>query len=318
MWLAEKLGLAASTVRTWLREWREARRLAAKKRGRPRGELSPLERRAVLELFRDHPSLGARRVARMAGLPRRAVADLKARVMGMLARWRRRSRCEWTRPGAVWAMDFTEPKVPMEHGATRVLVVRDLASGRQLAAIALRGESSRDVVRELRALFHEHGPPLVLKCDNGGPLVAKRVRRLLRQHGVALLRSPPYCPAYNGSCERSLGWTKVGAVECMHARGAEELGQADLDQARHLQNATGSPRHLRGQSPEEAWSGRTPIPPEERVAFQEALAAALEREEQDFEKRTGHSPDRRDCATIQRAATSRVLCELDYLRIRRR
>lgn len=111
---------------------------------------------------------------------------------------------------------------------------------------------------------------------------------------------------------------KVGATEYMHARGGEELGQADLDQARHLQNATGSPRHLRGCSPEEAWTGRTPIPARERGAFQEALAAALERETLDFENRAQQPPDRRDRATIERAATSRVLCELDYLTIRRR
>jgi hypothetical protein len=37
----------------------------------------------------------------------------------------------WTRPGAVWAIDFAEPPLPIEGSYSRLLAVRDLASGYQ-------------------------------------------------------------------------------------------------------------------------------------------------------------------------------------------
>jgi hypothetical protein len=46
---------------------------------------------------------------------------------------------------------------------------------------------------------------------------------LLARWGVTFLRSPPYCPRFNGSCERSLGWTKVHGTEFMGARGGTAL-----------------------------------------------------------------------------------------------
>ncbi len=79
--------------------------------------------------------------------------------------------------GSVWAMDFTDPEVAIEGGYDRVLVVRDLASGTTLSTLATRGEIVRDVRAELERLFQEHGAPLVLKSDNGSPLVAKMCRR---------------------------------------------------------------------------------------------------------------------------------------------
>jgi len=79
------------------------------------------------------------------------------------------------------------------------------------AAILLSGPAQAYVILESKyrvevspGVFEDQ---LVLKCDNGSPLVAEAVRSLLERWGVVLLRSPAYCPAFNGSCERSLGWT---------------------------------------------------------------------------------------------------------------
>lgn len=311
VWLARRLGLACTTMLSWVQGW-GADRLRAMRRGRPAQVETRTARRAALELARDHPSLGARHIARMTGLSRRVAADLKERLRTWRARWvERRARCEWTRAGAVWAMDFTKPKVGIEGGLNRVLVVRDLASGRVLSALATRSEKAEQVARELKRLFDLHGAPLVLKEDNGAPLVASVVRETLGRARVVMMRSPPYTPSYNGSCERSLGWVKVRAVECAAAAGRPGLlTQGDLDEARRFENQYGSPRCARGPSPEAVWSAREPISQSERSRFLAAHARALAAERD-------RDPEQRTPATIERAAASRVLCELNYLVIRK-
>lgn len=305
--------MALSTLRSWMGQW-ATRQLTACPRGRPSRSRSRQQRRAVLEQIRAHPSLGARRIARQTDVPKRVVAALKARVKEMLDRRRCRYRCVWTRPGSVWAMDYTEPSVRQEAGATRVLVVRDLASGQQLSSLSMKAESGEAVAAELDQLFTRHGAPLVLKSDNGAPLIAGPVRAVMAARGVTLLRSPPYTPQFNGSCERGLGWLKVHAEEYMHARAGSALSQQDLDSSRELQNRSGSPRHGRGLSPQRAWDSRLRVARQERTDFRQACDEA---------RAAAPKPEgkgallRRERAKIERTAISRVLCNLHYLKIRR-
>ncbi len=178
-------------------------------------------------------------------------------------------------------------------------------------------ENAVAVAAELERLFIKHGPPLVQKSDNGAPLITAPIQAVLEKYGVTLLRSPTYTPRFNGSCERSLGWTKVHAMEFMRARGAPCLERQDLDAARDLQNASGSPRHLKGMTPEQVWSARTAVGEAERRAFIEAREEALVKEEKRAEEAGEVATDLRCQARIQRAATCRVLCDRDYLKIRR-
>jgi len=72
--------------------------------------------------------------------------------------YRRRSRwlvhtLRWTRPGTVWATDFTTPPALIDGVYPRLLLVRDLASGRQLLGLPCPGESAGLVVAALRFLF---------------------------------------------------------------------------------------------------------------------------------------------------------------------
>lgn len=66
---------------------------------------------------------------------------------------------------------------------TRLLVVRDLASGYVLVAIPALEESAAFVLHVLESLFRWFGPPLVLKSDNGGPFIADEVKAFLRARG---------------------------------------------------------------------------------------------------------------------------------------
>jgi hypothetical protein len=65
----------------------------------------------------------------------------RAELDDLLRRYRRLCRLRyhetlyvlhWTRPGSVWAIDFTEAPRPVDGGDRYLLAVRDLASGQQL------------------------------------------------------------------------------------------------------------------------------------------------------------------------------------------
>jgi transposase InsO family protein len=56
----------------------------------------------------------------------------------------------WQQPGSVWAIDFTEPALPVEGCFGQVLAVHDLASGYQLLWLATTDESEltvRDILQ---------------------------------------------------------------------------------------------------------------------------------------------------------------------------
>jgi transposase InsO family protein len=57
------------------------------------------------------------------------------------------------------------------------------------------------VVASTRSIFSTHGPPPVVKSDNGSPFVAEPFEELLKQWQVLALLSPPRTPRYNGAVE---------------------------------------------------------------------------------------------------------------------
>ena len=59
------------------------------------------------------------------------------------------------------------------------------------------------VAARLDELFAQHGPPLVLKRDNGSNLNSEAVNAVLSRWLVIPLNSPPYYPPYNGGIERA-------------------------------------------------------------------------------------------------------------------
>jgi len=64
--------------------------------------------------------------------------------------------------------------------------------------------SSGDVYAYLQEAFAKHGPPLVLKHDGGAIFHEEAVERLLDEHQVISLTSPPHYPPFNGKMERTV------------------------------------------------------------------------------------------------------------------
>lgn len=278
--VASRLGVSDRSVRRWRRakiaaqqhspQKREPRR--APRRGRPPRPATRDERNQVYRWLKQRgPS--APLAALRAEFPMLRVADLRS-VLKRYRQFMRRkaqryqSRLEWRRPGTVWAADFKERREPLEGRYGWILSIQDLGSRCQLAWEPLV-EATAAVVQAIYArLFEEHGPPLVLKSDNGGQFKADATKELLGDYRVIPLYSPKRHPQYNGGVERANGQVASyqEAIAAHHARPAGPTCD-DAEAARELANDLAHPRGWQGPTARELWEERLPITPAERQEF---------------------------------------------------
>lgn len=297
--------------------------MALRPRGRPVEDLDRDTRADILTVFSlmgPHASLAALRDL-FPQVARGALDNLLERCRSV---YRRRKRwlvhtLRWTRPGAVWAADFTEPPAPIDGQYRYLLLVRDLASGRQLLALPCDGEDAGVVVAALRFLFRLDGPPLVLKMDNGSAFISAELETLLREHGVFALFSPPGTPAYNGSVEAGIGSLEVRAFyeSAWHDRPGEWTCD-DVAAARRQANDTAHPWGLGGPTPERAWENRSRVTETEAQQFRSAYDHHRERECAERGIPSWQLRSHWLRASIDRVALSRALIERGYLLIRSR
>jgi transposase InsO family protein len=286
--------------------------------GRPRFRLDRPLRQAIRRSIRE---LGVRTGVetfkdRFPRVPRRVLAAVKGHYRRTLLRWRRRqlARLEWTRPGRVWAIDHAEPPLTMEHKYHYILAVRDLASGVQLAWQPIRRADVQTTVLVLSRLFAEHGPPLVLKSDNGKALTGSAVEALLALHEVTPLVSPIHRPQYNGSCEAGVRAmkTRTEDLACLADRSrrwtSEDLAHALQIANEHHRSGPHSPSRLA------LWQQRAAITGEERAAFLGALATTRA---QQLAAQVGPLTQQQT-RTLERRSVAQTLVEQGLLVIHRR
>jgi transposase InsO family protein len=317
-----RIGLIARTMRDWQSRWR-ADRLAPRARGRPVERPDRDVRNAILSLF---SLLGpevteAQLLEEIPGVSRAEIRELKRRYRVV---WRRGqasfvSALRWQIPGSVWAMDFTEPPLPVDGIFSRILVARDLPSGRQLEALPTPGENAETACDLLRTLIRRHGAPLVIKTDNGSAFVSEIFQDLLAEHRILQLRSPPYTPKYNGAVETGIGTLKTHAhyASARHDRPGQWTCD-DVEEARRRGNAYSRPHGAWRSTPDEAWDDRIRLGEGRRMRF---LATYREVYEEEMNRRgvlplIGPTP--REKASIDRYAISKALRRCGYLLIRRR
>ena len=96
-------------------------------------------------------------------------------------------------PGLVWSLDDAE----LARGSSPLLrlhQVQDLASRYKFTPWVGERIFGETVAARLEHLFVQHGPPLVLKRDNGSNLNQHAVEEVLARYGVLPLNSPPHYP----------------------------------------------------------------------------------------------------------------------------
>jgi transposase InsO family protein len=181
---------------------------------------------------------------------------------------RYKSRLQWRQPGTVWAADFKERRKPIEGRYRWILSVKDLASHCQLVWQPV-AEATEEVVEAAYArLFAEHGPPLVMKSDNGGPFRADEIKWILAEYGVVPLFNPVRRPQYNGGVERANGQlaSYQEALAEFHSRPGMPTCE-DAKSAQYLANESARPYGWRGPTAGELWAERDPIIAEKRADF---------------------------------------------------
>lgn len=269
--------ISPGTWRNW-RRWQQATSPPLAKRGRPPRCASQVERQAATRFLVEHGSQVPLHALRehLPAVPRAELADLRRRYQHICKRRldRFRGRLIWKWVGAVWAIDFTEPKEYIGGTDRWILAIRDLASGHQLAWLSFTQATAEGVVQVLRALFLEHGAPLVLKSDNGCQFMAQVTLTLLVQWHVVPLFNPPRRPAYNGGLERTHPILKSYTAAAAQAQGRPAaLLPEDLETARLNANRFTRKLGPKGLTAEDTWRDRRPITAELRLAFQCTLQA---------------------------------------------
>ena len=320
-WVAARLGMRSETLEQWIAGWREDH-LRLKETGRPALVESTSQREEIrIWMALLGPGVGVPTLQQLYPQVARAeLEELHARNIDAYKTLGTRLvyALRWTRTGAVWAMDYTQPPKALEGIYKYILVVRDLASGELLWAMGVEHATAASTLLALRTLINWYGVPLMIKSDNGSHFTAAEVRQFLREWGILALYSPPGTPEYNGACEAGIGslTTRAYHEAARHDR-PEHWTCDDVELARHLFNDTPQPWR-NGQTPERLWERRTMPRLEERRRFQQAVArfAVEERQNRGFLPGVELSETIED--SIQRAAVCRACVTLGLLKFRRR
>ncbi|MCP3883063.1 MAG: transposase family protein, partial [Sulfitobacter sp.] len=312
--------------RTTLAEWRQRYqlgKLSARPLGRPVQRLSTETLRRIHDQLVVHgPGTGLSTLQVLfPDVPRR---ELKVQRDRFRKKWLDEHKqlvesLRWTRPGAVWAMDFTEPDRPIEGPFKHVLLVRDLGSKRNLLWLPLERATGRAVFGALRGLIARHGAPLVIKVDNAKAFDVPELQGFIESMNVLYLKSPPYAPWYNGSVESGIGtlkaYTHHAAARADHP---EYWTCDDLEAGLRRANHYGRPEGLDGPSSDETWMARAAITNTERIRFRrqvlERWADIVTKAQND----QGGPLNKHDLARATRDAIQWALTEEGILQIRRR
>lgn len=291
----------------------------ARIRGRPLHTATVGQRQQVVKFLSETtgPAIGLPSLrALFPLLPRCVLANLLSRYRRV---WRHRYRrdgyrLEWHHPGRVWAMDHSEATQLIDGQYDQIFAVRDLGSHRQLTWSAVSGTGAEEACQVLEQLFVSHGPPLVIKSDQGSSFVSELMQELLKKWHVTPLFSPKRLPQYNGALERSNSTNKTYTHQQAVTQGHACFWTSEnLAAAQALANTITRPWGHEGPSPDEAWQQRLPITAEQRHAFQTELEKQRDvaRQELGLSELQELTPPQQD--RLERRAISTALESLGYL-----
>lgn len=278
------LNISPRTLMDWKR--RHARgELTAQLRGRPCREATHEERAVVQTLLEDAgPSLGVPTLRHYyPEAPRCVWSDLVREYRRAYQATHRNATetLHWHQAGAVWAMDHSEPTRPIDGWYSQVFAVRDLASGMQLAWTPVFTATAEEALAILEALVRVHGPPLVLKSDNGSAIVSQTCGKWLNGWGITSLFSPVRMPRYNGACEAGIGAAKVRTEQsAAHHNRHGHWSANDLYAAQFLANDSYGCGGFAATAPADRFAARTTIDAAARDEFI-ATVSTYEREMRD-------------------------------------
>jgi transposase InsO family protein len=320
--VAKRLLMSPCTLKEWLKKWRDGK-MAVKEVGRPPDRGERWYRDLVVALFGLlGPGTGIPTFrSLLPEMSRGELEEIKERYVRIFKAKNKVTYhvLNWTRPGAIWAMDHTWPPMPIDGMFDQLLLVRDLSSRDILSSLPVEDADSATVISLLSALFAWYGTPLVIKSDNGGAFISDDVRKFLRENGVHLLLSPPGTPSYNGCCESGCGSVKLYSF---HEAARNDRPYAwtpdDVEAGRCRSNIIPRPDDPQERTPDQIFEAREPVTDGERAAFHFSYL----HHEIEVRKELGFFPEIhlsvKEQDRVDRLALSRSLVEQGFLFFRRR
>jgi len=320
--VARALGVNAGTLQAWARAWKR-HHLRPRPLGRRQAEIDPdLELEIQSLLFMVTPFIGLASLC--AFYPQVKPRALERLLWKTRALWTEEARpflwsLRWQYAGSVWAMDITQPDLPIDGVFPYLFMVRDLASGMALLSLPIRDESAASVIPALTMLFAAVGAPLVLKSDNGSAFIDEGTAKLLALNQVISLLSPPGTPEYNGAVEVGGGTEKTWTYVFSAMNGRPDAPTSDdVEGSRSRNNELGRPWGPDSPTPRKAWNARTTITLDDRIR----LEAEIERFKRGIlqDRIVDGRKLKRDMNEndLHRIATSQALKSLGYFSAQRR
>jgi transposase InsO family protein len=209
--LCRSVGLPYSTLRRW-RERRRRSSIIWRQPGPSKQSALPVAdfRSRVAHLnhgtTRTHGTgllISAFRESVSRRLLRALIARLRRRRLRRLRNAKR--HVTWHLPNLAWAIDALHLQTSTADPGVVVVLARDLASHFHFEPLVLKAESAEQNLHWLRRLCSRHGPPLLLKRDNGAPFNAAILDNFIAEKGILPLNSPVRHPSYNGAIEHGVG-----------------------------------------------------------------------------------------------------------------
>ncbi len=108
------------------------------------------------------------------------------------------------RPGHVWAYDFAAGRLA-DGSAYRVLLVIDEYTRLCVGAWVARSIGARDIEGFLEDAFDVHGPPSLVRSDNGREFIAATLASWLKDRGTTPVQVDKGSPQQNPFIERLVG-----------------------------------------------------------------------------------------------------------------
>jgi putative transposase len=174
----------------------------------------------------------------------------------LIARRRIRSRKPRAMPpNLAWALDLTF--LPEGEKPPAVLGIVDHGTRLCVAMCHLERRTSIAVLRVLLDAIEHLGRPRVLRTDNEALFTSRLFRFCLAILGIRHQRSAPFAPWQNGRIERFFGTFKRCLREFYQLQPDTTLSDSQLDTFRGWYNHIRPHQNLAGQTPAEAWTGRT-------------------------------------------------------------
>jgi len=273
-----------------------------------RRALDPQTEALVEDRVRDtHGLVGAQSLSHgVAGVSRRAAAEVKAQAITAMER-ERRARCtsvSVTAPGIV--RGFDQLWAHTTHGLRPVLVSADACVPFRTSLIAADRYDSPSVARAIDADFRQNGAPLVWRADRASCHRTDEVDEVLRAWSVLRLHGPAHLARFYGQLERQNREHRGWLASCVPVP-VSALAEV-CERMRRALNEAWSRRRLGWMTAHQRWSTRV-VPSDDRGQLRDAVADREARLRS--HQRLGN---RADELLVQRLAVEQELTQRGYLR----